>query len=133
MVPSDNCTPADLQQNDTTFVTELHGFSRSADGGGVHSSVDWLVLLVGTDTILKNLRHAFVDVISEYGLHNAASAARAAQSRSVFFFLQDKHNDDILAATKSFLQSKGLQSDLSVAPNQPFRFGSSPQLIATHG
>ena len=110
------------KQKDTTFVTEPHKFSRSADGGGVHSSGDWLVLWVSTDDILENLRHAVVDVISKYGLHNAASAAWAARSRSSYF-LQDKHNDDILAATKSFLQSEGLQPDLSVAPNQPFRSG----------
>ena len=63
----------------------------------MHSSGDWLVLWVGTDDTLKNLRHvlrhAFGDVISRYGLHNAASAAWAARSRSSFF-LQDKHNSE---------------------------------------
>ena len=112
IVPSEDSTPADLQQNGTHFVTKPYGFSRSADGGSVHSSGDWLA---------KNLRHAIVDVISKYGLHNAASAAWAARSRSSV--LQDNHNDDALAATKSFLQSEGLHPDLSVIPNQPFRLG----------
>ena len=35
--------------------------------------------------------------------------------------LQDKHSEDIVAATESFLKSAGLQPDLSAAPNQPFR------------
>ena len=42
MIPSEAFTPAILQRNDTGFVTEPHGFSQSADGGGVHSSGDWL-------------------------------------------------------------------------------------------
>ena len=42
MVPSKAFSPAIFERNDTRFVTEPHGFARSADGGGVHSSGDWL-------------------------------------------------------------------------------------------
>ena len=59
----------------------------------------------GTGDIFKDLRHTIVEIVSKHGLHNAARAAWTARTRSPF--MQDKHNDDILAATKSFLQSAG--------------------------
>ena len=74
-------TPATLQRNDASLVTEPHGFSRSA-GGGVHSSGEWLVPRAGIRDIFKDLRHAIVEIVSRHGLHNAASAAWAARSRS---------------------------------------------------
>ena len=37
--------------------------------------------------------------------------------------MQDKHNEEILEATKSFLQAAGFNPDLSISPDQPFRLG----------
>ena len=70
--------------------------------------------------MFKDFKHAIVGIVSKYGPHHAARAAWAVRSRSPF--MQDKHNDDILAATKSFVQSAGFHPNLSVHPNQPFRF-----------
>ena len=126
MVPSVDCTPADLQHNDTNFVTEPKGFSRSADGGSARSSGDWLAPRAGTDDIIQTSQAR----CSRRGLQirdNAASTAWPARSRPSF--LQDKHNDDISAVTKSFLQSKGLQPDLSVICEQPFRLGLRRTLL----
>ena len=67
------------------------------------------------------------NTVSKHGLHNAAKAAWAARSRSPF--MQDKHDDYILAATKSFLQSAGLHPNLSFHPNQPFRLGLLRNLL----
>ena len=75
---------------------------------------DWLAPQTGIGDILKDLRHAIVKIVSKHWLRNAAKAAWAVRSRS---------NDDILAATKSFLQSAGFHPHLSVHPNQPFRLG----------
>ena len=124
MIPSEDFTPAILERNDTGFVTEPHGFSQSADGGGVHSSGDWLAPRAGTSDIFKDLRHA---IVSKHGLHNTAMAAWAARRRSPF--MQDKHDDYILAATKPFLQSAGLHPNLCVHPNQPFRLGLLRNLL----
>ena len=44
-------------------------------------------------------------------------------------FMQDKHTDDILAATKSFLQSAVLHPNLSVHLKTSLSFGASPQPI----
>ena len=119
MAPLEVFTPATLQRNDTECVTELHGFSQSANGWCVHSSSDWLAPRASTSDIFKDLRQAAVELVSEHGLHNAARAAWAARNRSLF--MQDKHNDEIFAVTKSFLRSAGLQPDQSTHPNQPFR------------
>ena len=119
MSHSEAFTSATLQQNDTSFVTEPHGYSLSADGGGVHSSGDWLAPQTGISDIFNDFRHAIVEIVSKHGLHNAARAAWAVRSRSLF--TQDKHSDDILVATSSFPQSAGFHPNLSVHPNQPFR------------
>ena len=95
-------------------------FSRSAHGGGVRSSGDWLAPRAG-------IRHAIVEIVSKHGLHNAARAAWAVRSRSPF--TQDKHTDDFLAATESSLQSSGLQPNLSSHPNQRFRLGLLRNLL----
>ena len=73
------------------------------------------------DQVFRDFRHAIIDIVSKHGLHNAARAAWAVRSLSPF--MTDKHNDDILAATKSLLQSAGLHPNLSVHPNEPFRLG----------
>ena len=78
-------------------------------------------------TFSKTSGRAIVEIVSKHGLHNAARAAWAVRSRSPF--LQDKHNDDILAATQSFLQSSGFHANLSVHPNQPFRLGLIRHLL----
>ena len=127
MIHSKAFTPATLQQNDTSFDTEPHGFSRSADGGGVHSSGDWLAPHTGITDIFNDLRHAIVEIVSKHWLHNPARGAWAVRSRSPS--MQDKHNDDIMAATKSFLQSEGFHPNLSVHPNQPFRLGLIRHLL----
>ena len=67
----------------------------------------------------EDLRHAVVEFVSEYGLHNAARAAWAVRSRSPF--IQDKPNDDILAATQSYLQSPGFHRNFSAHPSHPLR------------
>ena len=127
MVLSKAFTTAILQRNDTGFVTEPHVFSRSADGGSVHSSGDWLAPREGISDIFKDLSHATAEIVSKHGLHNAVRAARAARSLSPL--MQENHNDDIFATTKSFLQSAGLQPNLSVHPNQPFRLGLLRNLL----
>ena len=43
--------------------------------------------------------------------------------------MQDKHNDDILAAAQSFLQSAGFRPNLSAHPKQPFRLGLIRHLL----
>ena len=43
--------------------------------------------------------------------------------------MQDKHNEEILAATKSFLQAAGFNPDLSISPDQPFRLGLIRDLL----
>ena len=73
-------------------------FSRPADRGKVHSSGDWIAPQTGTTTFQR-----------------PASATCAVRSRSPL--MQDKHNDDILEATKCFLQSARFHTNLSVHPN----------------
>ena len=116
-------SPVTLKQHYESFVAAPQGFSRSAGGGGVHSSGDWLAPRTGNGDIFKDLRHAVVEIVSNHRLHHAAKAAWAVQSRSPF--VQDEHNDEIREgeATKSFLQAAGLRRDLSIVPGQPFRLG----------
>ena len=63
---------------------------------------DWLAPRAGISDITKDLRHAIIEIVSKHGLHHVARGAWAVQSRSPF--MQDKHNDKILEATKSFVQ-----------------------------
>ena len=72
----------------------------------------------GISDKFKDLRHAIVEIVSK---NNAARAAWETRSRSPF--IQDKHNDDILAAKKSYLQSAELHRNSSVHRNHPFCLG----------
>ena len=76
---------------------------------------------------VKDRRHAFVEIVSKHALHHAARAAWAIQSCSPF--MQDKHCDDILEATKSFVQSADFHPDLSTHPDQTFRLGLIRHLL----
>ena len=72
----------------------------------------------GISDKFKDLRHAIVEIVSK---NNAARAAWETRSRSPF--IQDKHNDDILAAKKSYRQSAELHRNSSVHRNHPFWSG----------
>ena len=131
IIYSEAFTPATLQRNDASLVTEPHCFSRSADGGGVHSSGDWLAPRAGTSNVFKDFRHAIVEIVSKHGLHNAARAAWAARSRSPF--MRDKHTDDLLAGDKIFSAvSRITPRSVRSHQNQPFLLGLLRNLFAAH-
>ena len=111
--------PKTLQQRCESFAAAPQGFSQSADGGGVHSSGDWLAPRAGIgDPYIKKPQ---ASDCRDPRLHHAAKAAWAVHSRSLF--MQDEHNDEIPEATTSFLSAAGLHPDLSILPDQPFRLG----------
>ena len=130
MIRSEALATTTLERNDTS-VTEAHGFFairrwwrcaqlwRPACPAGLPRGQ--------ASDMVKDLRHAIVEIVSKHGLHNAARAAWAVRSRSPF--MQDKHNDDILGATKSFLRSAGPHPNLSAHSNQPFRLGLLRNLL----
>ena len=64
-----------------------------------------------------------VEIVSKYELHSAARAAWAVRSRSLF--MQDMHNDDILAATKSFGSPQNSTQLCPSSQPAPFAWGSS--------
>ena len=100
--------------------------SRTGPPVKVHSSGDWLAPQAGISGIFKDLRHANVEIISKHGLHNKASAAWAARSRSPF--IQDR-DDDVWAATKSFLQSAGVHQICPFTLTSPFVWGFLRNLL----
>ena len=61
VAPSEGFTPASSQRDNVECVTEPHGFSRSADGGGVLSCGDWLAPRAGINDIFQDSRHATVE------------------------------------------------------------------------
>ena len=77
-------SPVTLQQHYESFAAAPQVFSRSADGGGVHSSGDWRAPRAGIGDTFKNLIQAIVKIVSKHRLHYAVKAAWAVQSRSPF-------------------------------------------------
>ena len=88
------------------------------DGGGLPSSADWRRPPDGASDVLKGLRRALEEVISQHGCVPSLLEALSSQSKECPF------KNSVVAhargAIQKWLKSKGVESTLEIRPGQPF-------------